>query len=161
MSELETREILLWMSIADVKMMIKWPGEHLDRQLFSLWTSAAEFPPGGKLRTYHCEQIDRRKVKTRKFLLWTSATGFRGLLVSCVAEVAHPRYHICREDSQGQRQRAREWLVGAGMMACSKCSKWLIYTAAFKPEDPTSEPRGSIHMEFYKGSSMKTLSAGS
>ena len=40
-------------------------------------------------------------------------------------------------------------------------SDHLIYTAAFKLEDPTAEPRGSIHMELYKGSSMKTLSAGS
>jgi len=40
----------------------------------------------------------------------------------------------------------QKWLVGADILAYLK---WLIYTAAFK--EPTVEPRGSIHENFYKG----------
>ena len=39
-----------------------------------------------------------------------------------------------------------KWLVGAEISAFLK---WLIYIASFK--DPSAEPRGSIHAEFYKG----------
>ena len=39
-----------------------------------------------------------------------------------------------------------KWLVGAEILAYLKN---LIYSAAFK--DPTVEPRGSIHAEFYRG----------
>ncbi len=38
-----------------------------------------------------------------------------------------------------------KWLVSADILAYLK---WLIYTAAFK--EPTLEPRGSIHENFYK-----------
>ena len=39
-----------------------------------------------------------------------------------------------------------KWIVGAEILAYLK---YLIYSAAFK--DPTVEPRGSIHAEFYRG----------
>ena len=38
-----------------------------------------------------------------------------------------------------------KWLVGAEILAYLK---YLIYSAAFK--DPTAEPRGSVHAEFYR-----------
>ena len=40
----------------------------------------------------------------------------------------------------------KKWLVRAKILAYLK---YLIYTAAFK--DPTAEPCGSIHAEFYRG----------
>ena len=42
--------------------------------------------------------------------------------------------------------KREKWLVGSEILANLK---YLIYSAAFK--DPTAEPRGSIHAEFYRG----------
>ena len=69
-----------------------------------------------------------------------------GLLIPCAAE-GRDLDAIFVETVPKVKDDEREiWLVGAEILAYLK---YLIYSAAFK--DPTAEPRGSIHAEFYKG----------
>ena len=69
-----------------------------------------------------------------------------GLLIPCAVEGRDLDTIFAEKIPKVKDDEREKWLVGAEILAYFK---YLMYSAAFK--DPTAEPRGSIHAEFYRG----------
>ena len=94
--------------------MITSPREQLDRQKFSLWISAAEFPPDHNLRG---RQVETRDILAVDFRRRISA---RPEILEALLLWLHPLYHIaCFCGSASDTLACGMYRSGIGISSCT------------------------------------------
>ena len=89
-------------------------GEHLDRQKFSLWISAAEFPPDHILRG---RQVESREILAVDFRRRISA---RPEILEALLPWLHPLFHIaCFCGSASDTLARGMYRSGIGISSCT------------------------------------------